>query len=146
VRSVLVAGLAAIVAGTFLPWLRSGTVDRNSYSAGDALRRLTQLPSGLGFLMNVWPFLSLACAVAAALVLLHIDRAGLPIAAVCSVVAGATSAVVLVRGSSGLVRAVSTGPLVTLIGSVLVFVTVMLVAARIRLEFRRRVDPAWRGQ
>lgn len=145
-RSVLLAGLAAIVAGTFLPWLRSGTVDRNSYSAGDVLRRIEQLPSALGFLMDVWPFLSLACAAAAALALLRIDLAALAVAGVCAVVAGTTSAMVLVRGSSGLVRAVSTGPLVTLIGSVLVFVTVLVSATRIQLGVRRRAYPVWRDR
>jgi hypothetical protein len=30
-------GLVAIVIGTFLPWLRSGTQDRNSYQAGGAV-------------------------------------------------------------------------------------------------------------
>lgn len=145
-RSVLLAGLAAIVAGTFLPWLRSGTVDRNSYRAGDMLRRIEQLPTALGFLMDVWPFLSLACAGAAALVLLRIDRAALTAAGVCAVVAGTTSAVVLVRGSSGLVRAVPTGPLLTLTGSVLTFATVLVAVARIRLGLRRRPHPVWRGR
>lgn len=145
-RVVLVAGLAALLAGTFLPWLRSGTVERNSYSAGDVLRQIAQLPSALDFLMDVWPFLSLACAVAAALALLRIDLPALAVSGVCAVVAGATSGVVLVRGSSGLVRAVSTGPLVTLIGSVLVFVTVLVSSARIRREPRRLPQPVWRDR
>ena len=142
----LLVGLAAIVVGTFLPWLRSGTVDRNSYRAGDLLRRIEQLPAALGFLLNVWPFLSLACAAAAALVLLRIDWAGLTVAAVCAVVAGTTSGVVLVRGSSGLVRAISTGPLLSLIGSVLVFATVLVSVARIQLGLRRHSYPVWRGR
>jgi hypothetical protein len=134
------------VAGTFLPWLRSGTVDRNSYRAGDVLRRIEQLPAVLGFLMEIWRFLPLACAVAAALVLLRIDWAGLTVAAVCAVVAGTSSAVVLVRGSSGLVRAVSTGPLLSLTGSALTFATVLFSATRIELPLRRRPYPVWRGR
>ena len=145
-RSVLLAGLAAIVAGTFLPWLRSGTVERNSYRAGDVLRRIEQLPSALHFLMDVWPFLSLVCAAAAALALLGIDRAALTLAGLCAVVAGTTSAVVLLRGSQGLVRAVSTGPLVTLVGSVLIFATVLVSMARIQLGLGRRPYPIRRGR
>jgi hypothetical protein len=131
-----VAGLAAVVAGTFLPWLRSGTVDRSSYSAGDVLRRIEALPTALGFLLDVWPFLSLACAAAAALAVLRVDRGALTVGAICAVTAGTTSAVVLVRGSTGLVRPVSTGPLVTLAGATVVFVTVLI--SLVRAYFRPR--------
>jgi hypothetical protein len=131
-----VAGLAAVVAGTFLPWLRSGTVDRSSYSADDVLRRIEALPTALGFLLDVWPFLSLACAAAAALAVLRVDRAALTVGAICAVTAGTTSAVVLVRGPTGLVRPVSTGPLVTLAGATVVFVTVLI--SLVRAYFRPR--------
>lgn len=118
-----------IVVGTFLPWLRSGTVDRNSYAAGDALRRVEHLPAALGAVLDGWPFLSIVCAVAAALALLGLRRWAFALGALCAVVAGAVSAVVLVRGSGGLVRAASTGPAVTLTGAGLISVSVVISVA-----------------
>lgn len=123
------------MAGTFLPWLRSGTVERNSYAAGDALRRVEHLPAALGALLDGWPFLSFLCAVAAALLLLGARGWALGLGAFCAVVAGAVAGVVLARGSGGLVRAESTGPVVTLTGVGLISVSVILSVAPV--SFRR---------
>ena len=51
-------GLVTIVLGTFLPWLRSGTHERNSYQAGGAVRRLVEPSATVDHLLALWPFIS----------------------------------------------------------------------------------------
>ena len=50
-----VLGLAVIVLGTFLPWLRSGTVLRDSYESVGALRTLVE-GGVLTTLLTAWLF------------------------------------------------------------------------------------------
>jgi hypothetical protein len=126
------------VVGTFLPWLRSGTVDRNSYAAGDALSQVEHLPSAL---LATWPYLSILCALAAALALVGARRWAFGLGAFCAIAAGVVSVVVLVRGSSGLVRAVSTGPGVTLIGVGVISVSVVISLAPVASRQRRLARP-----
>jgi hypothetical protein len=136
-RVVLVAGLVVMVIGTFLPWLRSGRVDRNSYAAGDALRRLEKLPAAVGYLLDAWPFLALLCALAAAAAVLN----RMPIAAVAGVVAaavaGSVSGYVIARASGSLVRPVFFGPITTLTGSCVVLVTVLTLFLGTRSDARK---------
>ena len=57
--AVLVGGAAAIV-GTFLPWFRSGAVDRSSYELFDVVERLGFAPDGtVGWLLRLWPLVPL---------------------------------------------------------------------------------------
>lgn len=137
-RVVLVAGLVAVVIGTFLPWLRSGRVDRNSYAAGDALRQLEKLPTAVGYLLDAWPFLALLCALAAAAAVLN----RMPVAAVAggvaAAVAGSVSGYVIARASGSLVRPVFSGPITTLTGSCVVLVTVLTSLVGTRSNSRQR--------
>jgi hypothetical protein len=59
----LTAAIGALVAlvGTFMPWLRSGTVDRSSYDLVDVVERLGFSPGGfVGIAVAVWPIAPLA--------------------------------------------------------------------------------------
>ena len=70
------AGIAVLVLGTFLPWLRSGRATRNSYEATGAVRRLVHPPGVLDDLFRIWPLLGAVCALAVAVYVLglRVDR------------------------------------------------------------------------
>lgn len=129
VRTAAIAGLVVTVVGTFLPWLHSGTATRSSYAAGGAARRLLGLDGALGAALVAWPFLGLACAVAAALLLLGRLVAGAALALVCALVAGAAAVVVLGRDAGGLVGPAGLGPGVTLAGAVLTALAALVAFA-----------------
>ncbi|SHG07333.1 hypothetical protein SAMN05443575_1296 [Jatrophihabitans endophyticus] len=114
---MLVGGLVALVVGTFLPWLRSGSATRNSYAAGGALRRILDPGGALGGALAVWPFVTLACAAAIALVLLGRIPAGAVVALLAACAAGSAGAVALAAAPRPYVRAAALGPAVTLAGA-----------------------------
>jgi hypothetical protein len=65
--ALVVLGLLVLVAGTFLPWLASGEVLRNSYQSMALAARLTPLGDGAtGVVLAAWPAvggISAACLV-----------------------------------------------------------------------------------
>jgi hypothetical protein len=138
VRGLLCAGLAVMVLGTFLPWLRSGRATRNSYATDGAVRRLLQLNGGLDAALQAWPFLSLACALAAALVVLGRHRIGAGVAAVAALGAGVVAGGALLASSHGLLRPTVTGPAVTLTGSILTLIAVLTCFAPLNRPIRRQ--------
>jgi hypothetical protein len=127
------AGLVLLVIGTFLPWLESGQVSRNSYAAGGALRSLLQ-PDGLaGFVLDVWPFVSAAAAVALALLVLGRILLGAAVAVLAALAAGAVAVATLAAPGHGLIRAATLGPVVTLLGSaVAIMATAVTVIVLVR--------------
>lgn len=129
-RAVVYAGLVVLVIGTFLPWLRSGRATRNSYATDGAVRRLLDVDGFTGAALRVWPFISLLCAVAVALVLLGRHRLGLLLAAVAAVAAGPVAGWALSAPSRGLLHAATAGPAVTLAGSIMTGVGVLACASR----------------
>lgn len=53
-------GAVVVLAGSFLPWLRSGAVDRSSYELFDLVDRLGFSPDGaIGWAVRLWPVLPL---------------------------------------------------------------------------------------
>jgi glycerol uptake facilitator-like aquaporin len=135
-------GAAAVAAGTFLPWLRSGTVSRDSYRAGDALRRIGELPSGVGVLFDVWPFVPLACALTVAAALLGRIRPAAVVATVVAAVAGATAGGVLAAGTDSLIRPATSGPAVVLAGSGVILATVLIAIVVVQRARTRPVAVA----
>lgn len=74
---VLVGGIAAIV-GTFLPWFRSGAVDRTSYELFDIVERLGFAPDGtMGWLLRLWPLVPLLFVIGIVLQFLSDDYPGI---------------------------------------------------------------------
>jgi hypothetical protein len=60
-RWLVAIGAVVALAGTFLPWLSSGTVDRSSYDLFDLVERLGFSPDGLvGLALRLWPLVPLA--------------------------------------------------------------------------------------
>lgn len=126
-----------MVVGTFLPWLRSGRTTRNSYASDGVARRLLDVSGGLDTLLRGWPFVSLACALGVALLLLGIDRIGAAVAALAAICGGGVSVGVLLSGDRALIRPDPMGPAVTLAGAVVTLVAVLVFVAPFDRSSRR---------
>ena len=132
-------GLVLIVVGTFLPWLRSGTVTRNSYQAAGAIRDVLEPGPLAGAALRVWPAVSLACALAVALYLLALRTLAAVLVVLLVAVAAAAAVGTLVSGPYGTVAAAPTGPAVTLAGGAIALAAVtMLLSRSIRRTGTRR--------
>jgi hypothetical protein len=125
-------GLVTLVIGTFLPWLRSGTAERNSYRAGHALHDLLHV-SGLATAgLDVWPYVGVWCAAVAGAFAFGLHRT----AAIGGLlVAGGASAVsigALRSHGNAFISGDATGPSVTMFGAFLIMVaaTVLLLPGR----------------
>jgi hypothetical protein len=127
------AGLALI--GTFLPWLRSGSVDRSSYEIFDLVERLGFSPNGVvAWVLRLWPLvpLLLACS-AIALWLRPSDprvRRALAVLPIASALVLVGTALVVSRAPDvGLFR-VGIGPWCSVAGAVLMVAGVCCVRGR----------------
>ncbi len=131
--SVGAAGLVGVLLGTFLPWLRSGEVLRNSYTSFGVLNRLIGFHGVSDLAVRAWPLIGLCCAG----VVVAVVAASRRVATVLALVtagwsAAVASAVLLHHGDAG-VSVVAVGPAVTLIGD-----TAVLLAASLTLMFQFR--------
>jgi hypothetical protein len=118
-------GALALVTGSFLPWLASGTALRNSYQAMAVARRLTPLGDGWpGAALQAWPALGGITTACLALYVVRLRRTAAVALALLGVVAGtvATAMVVLLPPGEVTVRTVVVGPVVTMTGAVLAVV------------------------
>ena len=118
-RVVATAGAAVALVGSFLPWLRSGTRRRSSFEIFSLIDRLGFSPSGLiGWGVRLWPIVPLLLAAAVTVVWFRRRWVTFGIVTVTVLYAGVVSAAVRSAPSSSLV-AIQSGPLVTLVGAVL---------------------------
>lgn len=124
-RRVWTGGIVVMLIGTFLPWLRSGRISRNSYElAGVGARRL-QAADWVEAPLRAWPFLGLLWAVALVLMILGRPRIAGWLAAV---LAGLTGLVALgglflvVRLDSVMLSGLLIGPLLTAAGAAVVLI------------------------
>lgn len=110
-----------LVVGTFLPWIRSGRVQRNSYEiAGVGVRRL-DAGSVVGHLLQAWPYLGPLWAVVVILVILGRRRSAAAVALILAVLTGLVAVgglVLAVRLHTGVLAGVVLGPAVTLVGAI----------------------------
>jgi hypothetical protein len=139
-RLAMGAGLAAVVIGSFLPWLHSGRATRNSYATDGAVRRLLDVSGPVDAALRAWPFVSLLCAVAAALLLLGRTGLGAALALVAAVAAGGVAAWALASGGRGIVRPAVLGPAVTVAGAIITVFGVLACAP----AFDRRTGRGFR--
>lgn len=133
------AGVVVLVIGTFLPWLRSGAAERNSYQAGGVIQRLIAPHGPLRLLLAVWPSVALVCAVAAAGYTIGFRRSALALASLASVAAGAVSIVALNAAPRPYASVTISGPAVTLAGATLVLAgaaTAVLISSAARRSNR----------
>jgi hypothetical protein len=114
------AGLAVVLVGTFLPWLRSGDALRDSYQSIDVLRVQPVPPGGpVGVLLYAWLAVIPLCSVSVALYALHARRPAALVACLVGVL-GLTTATLALLNAGGPADAIGfsrTGPIVTLCGA-----------------------------
>ncbi len=131
--------VVVLLTGTFLPWVRSGRVTRNSYEvAGVGLRRLDVAP-WLEAVLQAWPFLGPLWAVVVVLAVLGRRRTAVAVAlvlAVLTAVVAAGGVYLALRFDAAAFGGVITGPVVTLVGALGV------VVAAVLLRRRRGTSPA----
>ena len=133
------AGLITAVIGTFLPWLVSGGVLRNSYAIAGILGRLGLVENRVGSaILSAWPLFPPVATVAFVAGILSWWRTAAVITAVFGLPAALIGAGALVvagggSGSAGVGVAYS-GPVTTLVGggSALAGATVVLIGSRRR--------------
>jgi hypothetical protein len=127
---VAAAGLAVLIAGTFLPWLRSGVVLRDSYQSVGALRALVS--GGVAdTLLNAWLLVIPVCGLSVALYALRLRRVSAALVCLVSAVVGTAAALVVVQRADpgALIAASATGPAVTLAGATAALVGAIAVVA-----------------
>lgn len=126
----LCAGLAAVVAGTFLPWMHSGATTRNSYQAGGVARRVLSVPAWLDVALHVWPFTALAAAAVAAVLLLGWTALAGGLGVLVSLSCGAVTTGTLSLAGNGAVAPAAIGPVTTLCGAAIALMSSTLLLRR----------------
>lgn len=119
-RAALVLGAAGIltmVLGTFLPWLRSGDVQRNSYASFGVLRRLIGFRGAVETLLRGWPLLGAVCALVVVLAAAGLLRTAALLALVVAAWAAAVGGAALARPPAAGIRVERLGPIVTITGA-----------------------------
>ena len=112
---IAASGLVLLVVGTFLPWLRSGTVDRNSYQAAAVAGEFLGAPA-----FRLWLGVPLLGALCVALFVLGLARTAATVTALFATAAAVVAVLATVRtGGSSAVSVSPSGPATTLIGAVI---------------------------
>ena len=120
------AGLVAVVLGTFLPWLRSGEVQRNSYASFGLLGRLVGFHGPTEVAIRLWPLLGLCCAAIVLTVVVTWHRTAATLALVTAGWSAAVGCAVLIRHDESGVSVVTLGPLVTVAGDAAVVLAAVI--------------------
>lgn len=125
-------GLLTVAVGTFLPWVRSGSVLRDSYESISVIRTINVLDgSPLALVVDAWTLLipvSTLCVVAYAV---GLRRSAATISAVIAIISGTIAGAATVVGGGEDVRLgiSSGGPMTTLVGAVLTLTGVVGIFA-----------------
>jgi hypothetical protein len=131
-------GLITAVTGTFLPWLRSGTVARDSYQVL-ALRGFAGLDGTSGDVIRAaWVGITPLAVCCVVLWAVRLHRIAASLAIVFGTIAGTVAALAAVQGGSegALIGISLAGPLVTLGGAVLgVAGAITVLTAKTRTAF-----------
>ncbi|WP_143446102.1 hypothetical protein [Kibdelosporangium aridum] len=137
-------GLGLVVLGTFLAWVRSGTAYYTSYQSLGILRHLGALDivPQLRVLFDVWFAVIPTAAITIAMYALRLRRTAAVLAVILALLMGTISGAAAVQGDDkdGLIGIASTGPVVTLAGSVLGLAgaVIVLVTQRKRVKQHHR--------
>lgn len=132
------AGLAVLVIGSFLPWLRSGNVRRNSYESAGLAEHFGLVDNVvLSTLLRAWIAVPALSVIGVALFALGLPRVAaalvLPVSTLVGTVSGALS--VQAGDPTGLVGITPMGPVTSLTGAVIALIGalgVLMIAGRAR--------------
>jgi hypothetical protein len=116
-------GVVALLVGTFLPWLYSGRIGKNSYQLAGVGQRRLNTPLWVDAMLVLWPYLGPLLAIAAVLLLVRRRRTAGILSAAVGLTSGLVAAAVVVVGarmSSSILSVSHSGPVVTVVGSVAV--------------------------
>jgi hypothetical protein len=142
---VLLVGLTVTIIGTFLPWLISGSVTRNSYQLAAALEQFRLVDSWLmGAAITAWVSLGPILLVPTLLLAVRMWRtaAGVCVALGLVMAGAAITTLVVVGGKERLgIRLADAGPLAVACGSALTIVAGLLLL----LSARRDIRMVWSG-
>lgn len=128
--SVAAIGLVLVVLGSFLPWLRSGDVLRDSYQSVGALRTLTE-GTTIGTLLDAWLMVIPACVVCLALYALRLRKVSAGLGCLVALAVGAVAGLVTAQGdpAGSLIGPAHPGPVVTLAGATVALAGAIAVLA-----------------
>lgn len=129
---VTAVGLVTVAVGTFLPWVRSGAVLRDSYESIAVIRAFKVVDgSPFALVVDAWTLLVPAMTVGLVVYALGFRRSGATISAVVAIVSGTISGVatVISGGEEVHLGLTSIGPTTTLVGAVLTLVGVVTIFA-----------------
>jgi MYXO-CTERM domain-containing protein len=133
VGAVLTAlGLLAVAVGTFLPWVRSGSVLRDSYQSISIIRTIKVVDGGpLALLLDAWTLLIPAITVCIVLYAVGLRRSAATFSAVVAIISGTVAGAATVVGGGEEIRLgiASLGPVTTTVGAVLALVGVVAIFA-----------------
>lgn len=132
--AIAAVGLITSIAGTFLPWLKSGSTTRDSYEVL-SLRDLAGLDGVAGGVVTaVWVGLTPLAMIAAALYVVRFRRFAACVGLLFGTIGGTVALLAAVQGDSkgALVGISITGPVVTLAGAVLTIVGAITVLTSTR--------------
>lgn len=124
-------GLVLIAVGTFLPWVRSGTVLRDSYESLSVIRHIELLDSPLQTVLDSWMFVVPAVTVCIAAYALGFRRVAATLSTILAIICGTISGIATVVSGGEEVRLgiAGIGPTTTLIGAVLTVIGVVGIFA-----------------
>ncbi|WP_143091490.1 hypothetical protein [Lentzea albida] len=132
--AIAAVGLVTTIAGTFLPWLKSGSTTRDSYEVL-SLRGFAGLDGVAGTLVtSVWVGLTPLAMVAIALYVVRFPRFASCIGLLFGTISGTVALLATVQGDSkgSLVGISTAGPATTLAGAVLTIVGAITVLTSTR--------------
>ena len=135
------AGLVLIIAGSFLPWVVSGSVRRSSYAVVGIIDRLGVMDDGpIGVLVRAWPLIGVLCMTPVLAACLRWWRTAGVLGALIGLVSGVLAFGVLLiaasRGGLG-IRLDPIGPAVMAAGAVLLLLGGGALALRRNSPVRR---------
>ena len=125
-------GLVVVAVGTFLPWVRSGAVLRDSYQSISVLRTVKALDdSPLELILDAWTMIIPAVTVCIVLYALGFRRSAATISTIVAIISGTVGGVAaVVSGGEGVRLGIAgSGPTTTSVGAVLTLVGVVGIFA-----------------
>lgn len=125
-------GLVTVAVGTFLPWVRSGSVLRDSYQSIAVIRTIKVLDgSPLSLVLDAWTLLIPVSTVCVVVYALGFRRSAATISAIVAIISGtvAGAATVVSGGEEIRLGIASFGPMTTLVGAVMTLVGVVGIFA-----------------